>query len=169
VGKCSVFKQLLGRDWKGPCQIVPSCYCDLPVWAWYTYYEELTRHLLEEKTSWVESSPTEVFDIDPATQRVSLFSSTSLELFPMISCTDQWSSSFCSCAYDQWTLGFFFFLRLTIPRLDLCLTVVLNYSTIQVRCCAVFIDYLDNTQYLLMPQYVTTVCMIFIFIQHLLS
>jgi hypothetical protein len=63
---------------------------------------------LEEKTSWVESSPTKLFDIDPATQQVSLFSSTSSELLPMISCTDQWSSSFCSCAYDQWTSGSLF-------------------------------------------------------------
>jgi hypothetical protein len=64
--------------------------------------EELMETLtLEEKQSWVESSPTKVFDIDPATQQVSLFSGTSLELLPMISCTDQWSSSFCSYAYDR--------------------------------------------------------------------
>jgi hypothetical protein len=50
-----------------------------------------------------------------------------------------------------------YFLRLTIRRLNICLTVVLNYSTVQARCCAVFMDYLDNTQYLLMLQYDTTV------------
>ena len=36
--------------------------------------EELMKTLtLEEKTSWVESSPTKVFRIDPETQQVSLF------------------------------------------------------------------------------------------------
>jgi hypothetical protein len=50
-----------------------------------------------------------------------------------------------------------YFLWLTIPRLNICLTVVLNYSIVQVRCCAAFMDYLDNTQYLLMLQYVTSV------------
>jgi hypothetical protein len=69
------------------------------------FMETLT---LEQKTSWMEISPTEVFDIDPATQQVSLFSSTSPELLSMISLPEQWSSSFCSCAYDQWTSGSLF-------------------------------------------------------------
>ena len=61
--------------------------------------EELMETLtLEEKTSWVESSPTKVFDIDPNTQQVSLFFNLPLLLLSMIPSTNPLSFTFCSYA-----------------------------------------------------------------------
>ncbi|VAI93339.1 unnamed protein product [Triticum turgidum subsp. durum] len=51
--------------------------------------EELMETLtLEEKQSWVESSPTKVFDIDPVTQQVSLISASASPSLVSISLTN---------------------------------------------------------------------------------
>ena len=50
--------------------------------------QELMETLtLEEKQSWVESSPTKVFDIDPVTQQVSLISASAAPALVSISLT----------------------------------------------------------------------------------
>ena len=47
--------------------------------------EDLMESLtLEEKTSWVESSPTKVFDIDPNTQQVCFYFFNPFLFFPAI-------------------------------------------------------------------------------------
>ena len=66
--------------------------------------EELMETLtLEEKQSWVESSPTKVFDIDPVTQQVSLFStSASPSLVSITSSTNPEFLGFSYAMINYW-------------------------------------------------------------------